>query len=201
MSDFTALRSVRFFFLVFFPSFNSWHNVGKLIFQSTHKETNTQLNNCIKCIYLCRHALPRWSPCRERWDRGERGATELPARPSLFTNKSLQASGTPEKLLKKKSLESTATPCKRTKKSSKSCNVWKHPEPGTFKTGRMKHVAGRREPQVRDCFLNLGETEVGKKKNHWNQSIATEAQRKGERICERPGTKAPTLLLRYLSGA
>lgn len=26
----------------------------------------------------------------------------------------------------------------------------------------MKHVAGRREPQVTDCFLNLGETEVGK---------------------------------------
>lgn len=41
-----------------------------------------------------------------------------------------------------------------------------HLEPGTFKTGRMKHEAGE-EPQVRDRILNLVEAEVGEgKKNH-----------------------------------
>lgn len=52
------------------------------------------------------------------------------------------------------------------KKSSKSSNVKEHLEPGTFKTGRMKHEAGE-EPQVRDRILNLVEAEVGEgKKNH-----------------------------------
>lgn len=49
-------------------------------------------------------------------------------------------------------------------KSSESCNVQKHPEPGTLKTGRMKHVAGEEKAAgYRDCFLNLVEAEVGEK--------------------------------------
>lgn len=35
-----------------------------------------------------------------------------------------------------------------------------HLGPGTFRTGRMKHEAGK-EPQVRDRILNLVEAEVG----------------------------------------
>lgn len=37
-----------------------------------------------KGIYLCRHAWPPCVPWRIRWERGEWGATELPARPSLL---------------------------------------------------------------------------------------------------------------------
>lgn len=54
----------------------------------------------------------------------------------------------------------------------------------------MKHVAGRREPQVRDCFLNLGETEVGKKPtgiNPWPRRRGAKAKglRAGERAPKR----------------
>lgn len=84
-------------------------------------------------------------------------------------------------------------------KSSKSLNMWRHPQLGTLKSGRMKHVAQRSEPQVRDCFLNLVETEVGKKSLksiHCHGGAA-----RGRADLRAAEHRSQTLLLPYLSSA
>lgn len=68
----------------------------------------------------------------------------LPARPSLFKNKCLQASGTQEKIAVYilGHLLKYAPETKGESKMFHLRNEKKHPEPATFKTGRIKHVAG-----------------------------------------------------------